>query len=112
MTNEQWYNDLYQLYEDLTVNKTFEYNGIKLILDKNIGTYNDDLHIYLNLKNDVQWLIVIPTDKHVRYTFKISKTMINQGTVYFKDGDITEFINGLIRMYEKWKRFILIWMVF
>ena len=32
MTNEQWYNNLYQLYEDLTVNKTFEYNGIKLIL--------------------------------------------------------------------------------
>ena len=105
MTNEQWYNELYQLYEDLTLNKTFEYNGIKLVLDKNniknIGTYNDDLHIYLNLKNNVQGLIVIPTDKHVRYTFKISKTMINQGTVYFKDGDITEFINSLIGMYEK-----------
>ena len=105
MTNEQWYNELYQLYEDLTANKTFEYNGIKLILNKNniknIGTYNDDLYIYLNLKNDVQGLIVIPTDKRVRYTFKISKTMINQGTVYFKDGDITEFINSLIRMYEK-----------
>ena len=105
MTNEQWYNNLYQLYEDLTVNKTFEYNGIKLILNKNniknIGTYNDDLHIYLNLKNNVQGLIVIPTDKYVRYTFKISKTMINQGTVYFKDGDITEFINNLIGMYEK-----------
>ena len=105
MTNAQWYNNLYQLYEDLTVNKTFEYNGIKLILNKNniknIGTYNDDLHIYLNLKNNVQGLIVIPTDKYVRYTFKISKTMINQGTVYFKDGDITEFINNLIGMYEK-----------
>ena len=105
MTNEQWYNNLYQLYEDLTVNKTFEYNGIKLILNKNniknIGTYNDDLYIYLNLKNNVHGLIVIPTDKYVRYTFKISKTMINQGTVYFKDGDITEFINNLIGMYEK-----------
>ena len=91
--------------ENLTTNKTFEYNGIKLILNKNniknIGTYNDDLLIYLNLKNNVQGLIVIPTDKHVRYTFKISKTMINQGTVYFKDGDITEFINNLIGMYEK-----------
>ena len=47
MTNEQWYNELYQLYENLTANKTFEYNGIKLILNKNniknIGTYNDDL---------------------------------------------------------------------
>ena len=27
MTNEQWYNELYQLYENLTTNKTFEYNG-------------------------------------------------------------------------------------
>ncbi len=84
---------------------------VRELLENNVITI-EDLHIYLNLKNDVQWLIVIPTDKHVRYTFKISKVMINQGTVYFKDDDITEFINNLIGMYEKWKRFILIWMEF